>query len=961
MKRIANIVFYKFNGERPNMKQACIFYTDGTVKNTSYEDGLEACQEIVERYNVTSKAAFKEMINNQAVYVMSGREFEARFQSFISREDVKPVTDLMPVQPQKTDVVPYQKVYKPNNGKPADNKNNNVSGLNNSGVPVDFMRDIEDEIENHQEENENVTPVVTPVVENDNDSEAVVNNFTNRPVINPTDTDNGTGNPAGKEKSNVRPVIVPPMGRTNSTNNNGERTTPKGNGAPNNVRPAAPVNPVTNNPSDDDQLDSDFVNGLNESQVIPPVSMGRRNDDPIEDEGLEDEEENIVENPTNNTNNARRNPIPVVVPPVNRNNPSTPAPNVEDHEDYELDGEEEIYDDGDIDSDIEDEIENEQEQPKKENGFVAWIKRGIEKVKNWKLVKKITAVVLALLIGCGLYSCSARQTKSGEMLNSNISNSQDLDLTDLDKRGGHLFLIRGNNNYWNDYSYEELQKVTTNETQEEAMSDVHATLKGFNDTFANAHVEEGKEVKAALTFDEMVALQQAYNNYTPEQIRAIFNGASVNAGEMGRAYRDANLQLMGAYVIETRENPVDMSGIIESEEGRAFYQKYQNMFLDAKEATGEEKLRLIKLFFDEVRKDFPVTTEVRTEGIAHADDYATIEPYKLAVTPIIAAAEIMFQNYEVDYTLKDGEIDFLNDLGLCNYADATFARIETITLTSEEDNKNPLYSQYRDAIIYDMLIDGNYYVDDEHRELTKLDAFQQQVNWHAFEGRWVYSSYTYYTTETHTETKTWTETSTETRVEETREEKPITEEAKEEVDQQIEEENEQARQEAEEEAEHVRQEMQEEADEEAERIEEEVAQDAADLEENIEDANEQIQENNSDNDPSNDNPVNEEDLGHGVQFDDEHQDGNGNLNDSVENITTDPHGDETGNDFPDPNEMGAEFDAAGEAMDNGEPKAAATESGITKVRLSNEDIVELYIDYLSKCDNSSEKGYQYTK
>ena len=155
--------------------------------------------------------------------------------------------------------------------------------------------------------------------------------------------------------------------------------------------------------------------------------------------------------------------------------------------------------------------------------------------------------------------------------------------------------------------------------------------------------------------------------------------------------------------------------------------------------------------------------------------------------------------------------------------------------------------------------------------------------------------------------------------------------------------------------------MKEEADEEAERIEEEVAQDAADLEENIEDANEQIQENNSDNDPSNDNPVNEYDLGHGVQFDDEHQDGNGNLNDSVENITTDPHGDETGNDFPDPNEMGAEFDAAGEAMDDGEPKAAATERAANKVRLTNEEIVDLYIDYLSKYNNSNEKGYQYTK
>ena len=959
MKRIANIVFYKFNGERPNMKQACIFYTDGTVKNTSYEDGLEACQEIVERYNVTSKDAFREMINNQAVYVMSGREFEARFQSFISREDVKPVTDLVPVQ-QKTDIAPYQKVYKPNNGKPADKKNNVVSGLNNTGVPVDFMRDIEEEIESRKNEDDSEIPVVTPVVENDNDSEEAVNHFANRPRVNLDDADNGTGNPTEKEKADVRPVIIPPVGRGNNTNNSSERPVQKGNSIPNNTRPVTPANPVNNNPTNDEQLDSDFVNGLNESQVIPPVSMGRRNDAPIEDEGLEDEEERVVENPTNNT---RRNSNPVVIPPVRGNSTSTPVSNDESIEDYELEDEEVYYDDGDIDTDIEDEIENEQEQeePKKENRFVAWIKRGIEKVKNWKLVKKITAVVLALLIGCGLYSCSARQTKSGEMLNSNITNTQDLDLTGLDKRGGHLFLIYGNNNHWNDYSYEELQKVTSNEVQEEAMSDVHATLKGFNDTFANAHVEEGKEVKAALTFDEMIALQQAYNNYTPEQIKAIFNGATVNSGEMGRAYRDANLQLMGAYVIETRDNPVDMSGIIESEEGRAFYQKYQNMFLDAKEATGEEKLRLINLFYQEVRKDFPITSEVRTEGIAHADDYATIEPYKLSVTPIIAAAEIMFQNYEVDYTLKDGEIDFLNDLGLCNYADDTFARIETITLTSEEDNKNPLYSQYRDAIIYDLYLDGNYYVDDEHRELTKLDAFQRQVNWHAFEGRWVYSSYTYYTTETHTETKTWTETTTETRVEETREEKPITEEAKQEVDQQIEEENEQARQEAEEEAEEVRQEMQEEADKEAEKIKEEVAQDAADLEEKIEDANEQIQENNSDTDPSNDTPINEEDLGHGVQFDDEHQDGNGNLNDSVENITTDPHGDETGNDFPDPNEMGAEFDAAGEAMDDGEPKAAATERATTKVRLTNEEIVDLYIDYLSKYNNSNEKGYQYTK
>ncbi len=943
MKRIANIVFYKFNGERPNMKQACIFYTDGTVKNVSYEDGLEACQEIVAAHNITTRQAFKEIINNKAVYVMSGREFESRFQSFISREDLNNSTELASFQPQNTDMVAYQKVKRPVNNDSVQNESENkeTTGLNNVNVPADFMQEIEQEIDEQNnlsvaEETDDASPA------SDESAESFARQNPVRPakVVRPSEnsSENDT-NPGTNTAVNKRPVIITPpvVNRQN-------------------------VNPATNE-EDNDALDNSFINGLNEEEqnrrpaarrpvVVPPVQP----------------EENAAENvipQNNNQNREKATPVaPTVIPA--REFVGQPAVNPEDNfEDYEfVDDEELVYDadaENDYDADIEDNYETQAEKaakPKKENKIVAWFKRGFEKIKNMKLVKKITAVVLALAMGLGLYSCAARQTKSGEMHNSNLSTSTTQELNN-EKRGGHLFLIYGNNDHWNDYSFEELQKVTTNESQKEAMNAVAKTLDHFNDTFANAHVEEGKDVKPALTFDEVVALQQAYNTYTPEQIKAIFNGASVNAGEMGRAYRDATLQLMGAYVIETREHPVDMSGIINTEEGRAFYQKYQDLFLDAKEATGEDKLKKIELFYKAVREDFPITNEVRTEGIAHADDYATIEPYKLSVTPIIAAAEIMFQNYEVDYTLTDSEIDFLNDLGLCNFADDTFGRIECITLTSEEDNKNPLYSQYRDAIIYMMKQEGNYYVDDEHRELTKLDAFQEQVNWHLYEGRWVYSSYTYYTTEAHTETKTWTETETTTRVEETREEKPITEEAKEEVDKQIEEENEQARQEAEEEAEQTRQEMQEEADEEAERIEEEVRQDAEDLEEKIEDANEQIKEN-QDGDPTNDQPVNEEDLGHGVEFDDEHQDGNGNLNDSVENLTTDPHGDETGSDFPDPNETGREFDAAGEEM-NGEPFAAAAESKVTKLGLTNEQLVDLYIEQLSNTNVTSEKGFQYRK
>ena len=82
------------------------------------------------------------------------------------------------------------------------------------------------------------------------------------------------------------------------------------------------------------------------------------------------------------------------------------------------------------------------------------------------------------------------------------------------------------------------------------------------------------------------------------------------------------------------------------------------------------------------------------------------------------------------------------------------------------------------------------------------------------------------------------------------------------------------------------------------------------MQDRIDDANDQIDKNHDD-DPSNDKPVNEEDFGdHNVDFYDDYEDGNGNLDDSVENITTDPEGDQTGEPLPDPNETGEEFDAA---------------------------------------------------
>lgn len=584
------------------------------------------------------------------------------------------------------------------------------------------------------------------------------------------------------------------------------------------------------------------------------------------------------------------------------------------------------------------------DEEEKKPGF---FKRAWDKIKNNKFIKRLILCTTAIAIGLGIYSCANKKSLEGEMLNSNIPSITDVN-TDANTNGD---VVIGDNvvltdtdtvvfsdenadlgHFYEDPTLNALFNATSNTTQHAAMYNVGLALDGFNGEFASHYLEEGVDVRAALKFEEVVALQVAYNDYSKDQLKAIFNGADIRAEDLTRAYKDGTLQLMGAYAIETPEHPVDMSMLIESQEGKDFYKRYHDAFLAAKTATGDDKIRLVTEFYNMVRADFPITNEVRTEGISHSQNYDELEAYKLSVTPMIAAAEMMWQNLEVDNTLTDGEIDFINDLGLCNFAQKTFERAELISLTSDVDTTNPTYEQYREAFIKYYQSKGIYYIDDEHRELTKLQAFQDAVNWH-FQGGWEWQGRTWTTTETHTEVSTHTETETtqweETTVTDVDEEdvpEDIREDLQHQVDAEIEAENEQARIQAEQEAEEERQRLQAIEDQHAAEVEQEVMQDEQDLQETIDDINEQIEENQDEN-PANDQPINENDYDN-IDFDDEFTDDQGNLDPSVENITTDPTGDQTGEPLPDPEDTGRDFDAeanAGAAAPAPEAAAPAVE------------------------------------
>ena len=578
-------------------------------------------------------------------------------------------------------------------------------------------------------------------------------------------------------------------------------------------------------------------------------------------------------------------------------------------------------------------------------------------------LKILSTIALGAVIIGGLMYVSTRCSKKGEIINSTNETTitptpVQTNETEYPNIDDYTYVLNNNDNdLYNDYTFAQLLEVTNNEFQKNAMINASSAITGFNSIFAKNYIESGHDIKAALSFDEIVALQQAYNDYSIDEVRAYFNGYEVNAVEMSNNYKSATAQLIGAYIIESKENPVDMTILIDSQEGRDFYNRYHDMYLAAKYAEGEEQLRLVKEFYDAVREDFPITEEVRTEGISHSEDHSQVKDYQLAVIPMIDAAERIFRNLEVDYTLGNeseylSNYDFMNDLGLCNHVDDKYERLETIMLSAYEDNTNPLYEQYRNAIITELVNSNEYVIDDAHRELSNLRLFQQIINndplWKHRNGEYNGSSYSY--EEQSEETYYWSDSETVEYTETETSYAEIPSDEQQEVDEQINQENEQARIEAEQAAEEERARQQAEEDQNAKDIEKEIEEDEKQLQEDINTANETINNNNSDNDYTNDTPVNESDFNGDVDFDNNHSNDNGDLDSSVENITTDGTGADV--ELPDPNKSGEEFDRKSVTM-----SYTATTQSIESVSGYTEQVGEnAYIEYDQEYTKYDEDG-----
>lgn len=523
-----------------------------------------------------------------------------------------------------------------------------------------------------------------------------------------------------------------------------------------------------------------------------------------------------------------------------------------------------------------------------------------------------------------------------------------------------------------DSLFRRLLNKSESTTQKEVLGSVGEFLADYNIRFADpiedtvtlintkTNKEETLTIRPALTWDEVMSLTLVYNNFSKNELKEILNGGEVDSYTLNNAYKVATLQLMGAHVLETRENQVNIDMILHSKEAKEFYNKYHEIFLRAKETTGEDRLNAVKEFYDELYKDFPITEEIRTRGISHSDPRASIEPYKFSIIPMISASEIMFQNLEVDYTLTQQAIDYMNDIGACNIAEDILEKAELISLTTTANDKYADYAAVRAAMITFLMEENAYVIDDDHRELSFLPAFQEIVN------GFLLKPYTYTITSTYTVTDYYTETE-ETRTSDRDEAvaaagEDAVREAEEKAQAEIDKENEAAKDAAE-----------KEADEKAEEIQQEENQKREDLEEQVKENEEQYQENinNANNTINNGGTVNENDLGNGTNFDSNHSDSNGNLDSSVKDITTDGSGAASSSDpLPDPNaEEYSTASYSAESYSYSQPaatesaKSSSSESTTSQSPIyeyeepytfTSEEEIDLYIESLAAQTTSQE-------
>lgn len=335
-----------------------------------------------------------------------------------------------------------------------------------------------------------------------------------------------------------------------------------------------------------------------------------------------------------------------------------------------------------------------------------------------KTYKRALAITTAAVIAmAGLGSCKNNKEtvpnpKTIEETNNNLNNQS------TDPVFDPVEIVDMNENNFEQLSFLELVNISTNQTQKLEMTKIGNYLDYFNSVFASKYLEDQKpNIKAALSWEEVMALNLVYNNLSQEEIIAMFNDYTIDSSDFINNYKKATLELIGAYVVQTRETPVKADLLVNTTEAKNYINKMNNLLLRIKETSGDNQVNAINTFYQQLYNDF-LTNSTITD----------IQSYKFAITPMVAAVDMISKNLSFDHNIGDQVIQYFENIDLNQLVENKMNQMEVITAPKIYDVTNPEYQLFVDTKVSELEANGIYYSNDKNRDLSQLNSFQKYVD-----------------------------------------------------------------------------------------------------------------------------------------------------------------------------------------------------------------------------------------
>lgn len=343
----------------------------------------------------------------------------------------------------------------------------------------------------------------------------------------------------------------------------------------------------------------------------------------------------------------------------------------------------------------------------------------INKLKNNKLVRRITLVALTFGVVLGGYKLS-HKSKTGEIIDNTAIENTTEDNYNAEN------VERPDYSY---YSFDELlENCTTNENRKNAMTTLEDFLLTYNDSVANSYTEENNDAKLVHTVEEANAMYLLYNDLDAQQIYDIYGNTAFDKTELTNNFSSAQYQDTLAHNIQT--DTLGKSRLLINDDAKKLYEKYENIFINMNQTDNyNEKVYNAQKFYSAVREDFNNMTD---------SSYENIPSYKIMIKEFIDS--MLNINLDIDNKLTDDELNYINgfynqtvenkasEIATMQTARSVESTIDYGDGSAVENDLNPYYSEFKDALVDELTEISAYYTTDENRNVDTYTSFDKNIN-----------------------------------------------------------------------------------------------------------------------------------------------------------------------------------------------------------------------------------------